>query len=230
MMRAVALGPYQLTASELSAVLAADRGGVPYLAYRAGDARLVLHALDGDLVTIGRAVENDVTVDWDPEVSRSHARLERVAARWTVVDDGLSRNGTFVGPDRVTGRRALEPGDLVRIGRTVLVVRAPAQQAVETVQAQDTAGAAKLTPAEHRVLVALCRPWAAASGGVASPASNQEIADELVLSIPGVKTQLRSLFQKLGVEELPQNRKRAELARRALATGLVRAADLAPPG
>jgi pSer/pThr/pTyr-binding forkhead associated (FHA) protein len=222
----VALGPYQLTASELSAVLAADRNAVPYLAYRAGDARLVLHPLDGDVVTIGRAVENDVTLDWDPEVSRSHARLERVAARWTVVDDGLSRNGTFVGPERLSGRRALEPGDLVRVGRTTLVVRAPALQAVETLQAVDTADAARLTPAELRVLVALCRPWAGASGGLASPASNQEIADELVLSIPGVKTHLRSLFEKLGVEDLPQNRKRAELARRALATGVVRPADL----
>jgi len=221
----VGLGPYELSASELAAVVAADRGGAAYIVYRAADARLVLHPLGAQAITIGRAPENDVVLDWDPEVSRAHARLERVANRWTVVDDGLSHNGTFVGPRRVTGRQTLESGDLVRVGRTTLVVRTPAQQVVGTVTATDTADAARLTPAELRVLLALCRPWAASVGGPGTTASNQQIAEELVLSVPGVKTHLRALFDKLGVRDLPQNRKRAELARRALATGLVRPAD-----
>ena len=56
-------------------------------------------------------------------------------------------------------------------------------------------------------------------------ASNREIAAELVLTVAGVKTHLRALFDKLSISDLPQNRKRAELARRALAIGLVGPAD-----
>lgn len=223
----MALGPYELTASELAAVLAADRDGAPFLVYRSGDARLMIHPLDREVVTVGRAPENDIALTWDPEASRAHAQLERVAGRWTVVDDGLSRNGTFVGAARVSGRRALDSGDLVRVGRTTLVVRTPGPVVPATIAAADTAAAAALTPGERRVLVALCRPWAqaGAQGGVVTPATNQEIADELVLSVAGVKTHLRGLFAKLGVDDLPQNRKRAELVRRAIATGVVRPAD-----
>jgi hypothetical protein len=49
----------------------------------------------------------------------------------------------------------------------------------------------------------------------------QQIADELSLSVEGVKTQIQALFEKLSIEALPQNQKRAELARRALASGLL---------
>ena len=83
----------------------------------------------------------------------------------------------------------------------------------------------RLTDAERRVLVELCRPLLR-PGGTAVPPSNGEIADALCLSVPGVKSHVRSLFAKLGVDDLPQNRKRAELARRALELGLVSARDL----
>lgn len=225
-MRTVPIGPYELTASEHAAVLAADRHGSPYLLLRDGDGRLILHTLRDEVATIGRAVESDLVLNWDGEASRAHARLERVGGRWTVVDEGLSRNGTFVGAERVNGRRAIDAGDLVRVGQTVLVLRAPPGAGAETVAAVDAASVVNLTPAERRVLVALCRPFAA--DGPAMPATNPEIADDLVLSVAGVKTHLRALFAKLDVDALPQNRKRAELARRALATGLVRPADLEP--
>ena len=219
------LGPYELTAGELATVLEADRAGAPYVAYRADTGELVLQRLVTDSITVGRADENDIALAWDAEVSRAHARLERVAGRWTVVDDGLSRNGTFVGGERIRGRRALDPGALVRVGRTdARAAGRRAQRRRDRSRRQDGVEASRVTAAERRVLVALCRP--AIGGGLATPASNQEIAEELVLSVAGVKTHLRALFDKLDVDDLPQNRKRAELARRALAIGLVGARRL----
>ena len=51
--------------------------------------------------------------------------------------------------------------------------------------------------------------------------SNQQVADELCLSLDAVKTHLRVLFHKFGIEDLPQNQKRARLAEIALELGLV---------
>ena len=73
-----------------------------------------------------------------------------------------------------------------------------------------------LTAAQRRVLVALCRPLA--GPGYAAPASNQQIADELVISVATVKGTLTALFELLRASTtLPQNQKRAALATRGLA-------------
>src|SRR5215471_13744811 len=72
--------------------------------------------LDSERIVIGREVERGVRLDWSAEVSRVHAVLERVGDQWTVVDDGLSRNGTFVNGRRVAGRQRLSHGDLIRCG------------------------------------------------------------------------------------------------------------------
>ena len=68
----------------------------------------------------------------------------------------------------------------------------------------------QLTDTQHRILVALCRP-ATGGNGFAPPATNQEIADEVFLSVDAVKAHLRTLYRKFGIEELPQNQKRARL-------------------
>jgi DNA-binding CsgD family transcriptional regulator len=217
--------PQPLSASELASVLAAGRRGA-FVGYRdaAGDLRLVELVPDRRL-TIGRGSYNDLALEWDPEISRTHAHLEPVGPEWALVDDGLSRNGSFVNDERVAGRRRLQDGDVVRLGRTVLQFRAPAQAAPSTLAA-GAAQQARLTPAEHRVLVALCRPLLLAAPRH-GPATNTEIAAELQLSLPGVKTHIRALFAKLAVEDLPQYRKRVELAERAVASGLVGRRDVA---
>jgi DNA-binding NarL/FixJ family response regulator len=84
--------------------------------------------------------------------------------------------------------------------------------------------AARLSPAQRRVLVALCRPFK--DSAYAAPASNQQIADELVVGTDAVKTTMRALFEVFGVEDLPQNQKRAALAQRALQSGAVSRRDL----
>ena len=216
---------HALSPSELTALLEAERRGVPFLAYRDGAGDLRIETLDGlSRVAIGRSAENDVELGWDPEVSRTHAQLELVGGDWTLLDDGLSRNGSFVNGERVRGRRRLDDADRVRIGHTSLLFRA-ARPPSDSTAVADRGTLARLTEGERRVLVALCRPLAE-PGGSAIPATNRQIADELHLSVPGVKTHIRALFSKLGVEDLPQYQKRTELARRGLELGLVTSRDL----
>jgi DNA-binding CsgD family transcriptional regulator len=218
--------PHSLKAAELGAMREAERVGAPFVAFRDARGDLRLEPLDeSERLTIGRGEHNELVLGWDPEVSRTHAQLERVGGDWTLVDDGLSRNGTFVNGERVSGRRRLADGDVLRVGRTTLVFRSPGPMAKTTVVGEPAASV-RLSDAQQRVLVALCRPLA--RGGAGVPASNREIAEELHLSVDGVKTHVRALFAKLDIDELPQYRKRTELARRALELGLVTARDLQP--
>jgi pSer/pThr/pTyr-binding forkhead associated (FHA) protein len=165
-----------------------------------------------------------VRIGWDAEASRCHAELQRIPDGWAVVDDGLSRNGTFVGRERVRGRRRLHDGEVVRCANSALTYRRPTPSGSSTREAQETAALPHLTATQHRVLVALCRPLLQARGP-AVPASNPRIAAELVLSTEAVKTHMRTLFAKFAVEDLPQNQKRTRLAELAMQAGLA-----SPPG
>jgi DNA-binding NarL/FixJ family response regulator len=82
-----------------------------------------------------------------------------------------------------------------------------------------------LSTTQRRVLVELCRPYKDGTA-FASPATNQQIADALFLSVDAVKTHLRVLFAKFGIEELPQNQKRIRLVERAFYGGLISERDL----
>jgi hypothetical protein len=177
-------------------------------------------------LTVGRAEENDVALTWDGQVSRVHAVIEWVGGNWTISDDGLSRNGTFVNGERLTGRRRLEAGDGVRIGASLLTFHdfSPRRGAM-TIVAVDLPTPTALSDSQRRVLHALCRPFKN-GGAFAVPAPNQQIAAELFLSLDAVKTHLKALFAKFGVEDLPHNQKRLRLVERALQSGVVRARDL----
>jgi len=82
--------------------------------------------LNRDVVTCGRAEENDVFLN-DTSVSRHHARLERGVVGCEVVDLG-STNGTFVNGERLLdgGSRPLQDGDQVAFGGCTFVYRAAA--------------------------------------------------------------------------------------------------------
>ena len=217
---------HDLTAPELSEVMSAERMGNPFLTFRDADASLRLVELEGERMVIGREADNDLSLSWDVEVSRVHALLERLAGAWTVVDDDLSRNGTFVNGQRVRGRRRLNDRDVLRIGATEVLYREPAAEAGETPRVASHAAVAGITPAQRRVLVALCRPLLDASEPGATPPSNSELAATLGVSTEAVRSQLKTLFRAFDLPELPQNRKRAELARRAMAAGVVVPRDL----
>src|SRR5919197_1494043 len=81
-----------------------------------------------------------------------------------------------------------------------------------------------LPPTQRQVLVALARPYK--HDEFAIPATNQEIAGELHLSVDAVKSHLRSLFQRFGIEHLPQNQKRSRLVAEALQSGVLATRDL----
>jgi pSer/pThr/pTyr-binding forkhead associated (FHA) protein len=226
-MSASPLAPHSSTPTELKIRLEAERDGLPFIVFRddSGQQHLrQLRAGDG-AVDIGRRSACGLSLHWDPGVSRAHAEIQPIGSDWVIVDDGLSQNGTFVNGERITGRRRLHSGDVIRIGKTTLAYWAPP---ASTAAATTTAGdflveAPTLTQAERRVLVALARPLKQ-PGGV--PATNQQIAHELYVSIPTVKTHLRSISEKFGLADVPQTHKRHELIARAFRDGILSEHDL----
>ena len=136
----------------------------------------------GERITIGR---RPTTTSCSTGTPRSHACTRRSSGSgedWTVVDDGLSRNGTYLNGNRVTSRQRLGDGDVLDVGGVAIAFRSPAGESVSrpTVTALGPHIGELLTPAQRRVLVALCRPFKDST--YATPATNQQIADELVVS------------------------------------------------
>ena len=148
------IGLHTGSPQDVKSRLDADRRGCPYLVYRdAGDAQqLVPLEPSTERVTIGRAPESGITLAWDTEISRVHARFERIDVAWTIVDDGLSRNGTFVNQHRLHGRHRLRDGDVLRFGDTLVAFRDPAPASKVTTPAEGEA--VRLSAAQLRVLVA----------------------------------------------------------------------------
>lgn len=217
------MGPCPATTAESRAVYHAERDGLPFLVYRdlGGEQQLLRLLPERATLAIGRNPAADVCLGWDDEVSGLHAQLEHVVGEYALVDDGLSRNGSFVNGERVHGRRRLRDGDMLRFGRTVVLFRNPGTAGRDVTRvAEKVLTSAELSPQQRKVLVALCRPFR--DGTVfATPPTNQQIADELFLSVDAVKVHLRALFKKCDVGDLPQNKKRLALVQRALQSGLV---------
>jgi pSer/pThr/pTyr-binding forkhead associated (FHA) protein len=180
-------------------------------------------------VTVGRSPHADLALTWDEEVSRLHATVEWIGTHWTITDDGLSRNGTFLNGERISGRRRLRAGDSIRVGASQLSFRGTSGLSGSATRvATEVPSLRSLTETQLKVLMALCRPYGR-NATFATPASNQQIADELYLSVDAIKTHLRVLFTKFGVEDLPQNQKRVRLVERAMNSGVVNQRDLSSP-
>jgi pSer/pThr/pTyr-binding forkhead associated (FHA) protein len=102
--------------------------GFAFLLYRDGGGTQRIFPLEDSSYrkpVVGRDPASDVNLPWDPKVSGLHAELERVGDDWVIVDDGLSRNGTYVNGERLHGRCKLREGDLVRFGETIALFRKP---------------------------------------------------------------------------------------------------------
>jgi hypothetical protein len=206
---------------DLKALIEAERTGLPFVYWRdgAGDQHILMLTADRSRVTIGRREQSDIALTWDSEVSRLHALLEPLDEEWTVVDDGLSRNGSFVNASRVNGRQRLHDRDRMCFGNTHVVYRGSAEGAgsESTARAPGATGPVALSEMQRKVVIALCRPVAESRSSV--PATNPQIAAEVFLSTDAVKAHLRVLFDRFGLGELPQNEKRSRLVSLLLESG-----------
>ena len=79
----------------------------------------VFPLLDAECV-IGRRATKEVafSVD-DGSISSKHAKLTRTPEGFTIEDLG-SKNGTFVNGEKVTEKRMLADGDLIRLGKVIM--------------------------------------------------------------------------------------------------------------
>jgi DNA-binding winged helix-turn-helix (wHTH) protein len=84
---------------------------------------------------LGRTHEAAVWVE-HPGVSRRHA-LIRVAGAAATIEDCGSKNGTFVGAERVAGRRELRAGDEIWLGPALVRFAAYAGEATTETHAAD---------------------------------------------------------------------------------------------
>ncbi len=221
------LARHTLTPAELQLLVVAERRGTAFLVFRssAGDLQVFDLPDDGSVVVIGRREGVSLCLPWDSRVSGIHAEVRMLGDEWTIVDDGMSKNGTAINAQRLIGRQRLRDQDRVRVGRTVIAFRDPAQQTTETVVDTAHSAVVDLSDTQRRILLALCRPQLV-GGPYSAPASNQAIASEVHLGVDTVKANLRTLFARFKADGLPQNQKRAELAAKALRLGIVSERDI----
>jgi hypothetical protein len=207
---------------DLKALIEAERIGLPFLHWLDGDGEqhILMLTPDRPRVTIGRRDHCDVALSWDDEVSRAHALLEPVDEDWTLVDDGMALNGSYVNGSRVQGRHRLENKDHMVFGKSLVVYRKPGSEGSQsTARAAGSPGSIPLTEMQRKLLVALCRPIVEST--TQTPATNPQIAAEVHLSVDAVKAHMRHLFDRFELGELPQNEKRMRLVAIVLGSGLL---------
>jgi FHA domain-containing protein len=208
---------------ELKALIETERTGLPFVHWRdgAGEQHIMMLTDERLRVTIGRRELSDIPLTWDTKVSRAHALLEPVGDEWTLVDDGLSRNGSWINGSRIHGRQRLHDGDSMCFGDSRVYYRQPgsARGSESTARAPGTPSGVPVSETQRRVLIALCRPIANANSE--TPATNPRIAEEVHLSVDAVKAHLRMLFERFGLSDLPQNEKRSRLVSIVLSSGVL---------
>jgi pSer/pThr/pTyr-binding forkhead associated (FHA) protein len=210
---------------DLEARREAEERGEPFLLLRddQGAQRIVVLDESAGSVTVGRRLEADVPLPWDPEVSRLHAELEFKAGEWTLCDDGFSQNGTYVNGLRIHGRRRLTDGDLIRIGQTAIAFCDPGLSGLGVTLAPGELGIApKFSEQQQRILRGLCRPLMGDGEGV-RPATDAVISADTGIPQDVVTTELDHLGRAFGLQDMPVADRRAEIALLALRSGLVSA-------
>jgi len=181
---------------------------VAQLEIKRGEATTVLPIL-GDRVTIGRSEASSIRLAGDPSVSRDHALLE-LGDGWTI-HDLHSRNGTFVNGERVAATARLHFGDKIQVGKfTLSLLGSPTDTESTVHEAASSAppNVGRLTAREREILSL-----------VALGATDQAIAHKLGIKVKTVHSHLERVHEKTG------RRRRPDLTRLAIETGIIAAND-----
>jgi predicted component of type VI protein secretion system len=179
------------------------------------------------VVTLGRRIEADVCLPWDPGISRLHAELINRAGEWVIADDGLSQNGTYVNGLPVEGRRRLHGGDRITVGSTSITFceRADDDADEPGASADVTMALPEMQPSwtyseqQQQILAELCRPLCHDGEGV-QPASDAAIGEALGLDPGVVARELDAVAHSFGYRELTPEERRLRTALAALRSGL----------
>jgi pSer/pThr/pTyr-binding forkhead associated (FHA) protein len=180
-------------------------------------------AIESDRFTIGRSADNDYEIEDDRTVSRHHVVLERVAGVW-FLQDLNAVNGTIVNGRHIDGETELQPMDEIVLGKTRMIFR-------DQPSRDEHVEAPKLTRKEREVIEELVRPMVC-GGTNGKPADVAQIAGRMGTGVSNVKAHLGRIYSKFGInaDEIGRRAKRAELARRALAAGVVDLDDMTRAG
>jgi serine phosphatase RsbU (regulator of sigma subunit) len=104
--------------------------------------------LNAGQLTLGRALDNDLSYPEDFGLSRHHLVLQRVGGQW-LVRDLDSKNGTLLNGEKVSGARQLRAGDRIAASRIVLAWDEPGPAPAATVIFE--APASSESPPTHTV-------------------------------------------------------------------------------
>ena len=229
-MKDVILGPAGPTAPRATAEFriedSAREQGHAYVRYRdAADFHAVALDPSASPIYIGRDEGCGVRIVHDARVSRRHARLIFGAGQWSI-EDGPSRNGTFVEGRRTTGEQILLDRTTFTVGKTLLSLHMPPKSDVVATLA-DEPPTRLLHPSQtqRKVLVALARPFLTSDDNVAVTPTNAEIAAELGYQAATIRDAISDLYQQAGLGRGAGDR-RAQLVRLAIREHAVTPRDL----
>jgi hypothetical protein len=95
--------------------------------------------------TLGRAPGNDIRLN-SAKVSGNHAII-RMQGDQLILQDLNSTNGSYINEGRVKGSQTFQPGDQLRLGDTVIVVRADVAKTMVDMRQPAAPAAAQVAPA-----------------------------------------------------------------------------------
>jgi len=107
------------------------------------------YPLEGNRVTIGRSVDNDLSYPNDTGLSRRHLLIEKSGTGW-FAEDLRSKNGTLINDNQITGRVPFGSGDTIRLSRMSVVIEGE-EAALQKTVVFDAARANVEPPSAHTI-------------------------------------------------------------------------------
>jgi len=215
------------TSQDLRALIEAERTGLAFVYWRdsSGEQHILMLSPVRARLTVGRGEHSDIALTWEPTVSRAHAVIESIGDDWTLLDNGISQNGSFVNESLVHGRCRLNDKDRMSFGDTHVVFRDPEGErgSSRSARGAEAAKGIRLTATKRTILIELCRPIAEHRSP--TPATDPQIASEVSLTVDTVDGHLRELFALFGLVALPENERRGRLVATVLRRGLLSPGD-----